>query len=152
MLLLQTIQFIASTSFLWNICCNKDSLFFQLIVRNIYRKQSLRDVSWNQLESKNIETLYVLVTLKEQVLINHKKACCYGTSMSINIVLTYCICYTHISHISWQWSLFILPEIHQKTRGFLMFSGGIERDQCMKSVNSHLIFSFLICDVVNKLK
>ena len=24
----------------------------------------------------------------------------------------------------------ILPEIHQKTRGFLIFSEGIERDQC----------------------
>ena len=23
-----------------------------------------------------------------------------------------------------------VPEIHQKTKGFLMFSGGIERDQC----------------------
>ena len=33
------------------------------------------------------------------------------------------------------WSLFIHPEIHQKTRGFLEFSGSIKRDQCHENGN-----------------
>ena len=32
-----------------SICCNKNSLLFQLAAMNIYQKQSLRDVPWNQL-------------------------------------------------------------------------------------------------------
>ena len=52
---------------------------------------------------------------------------CYGTSMYINTL-------THLLKISlthfMALAFFILPEIHQKIRGFLMFSGSTERDQC----------------------
>ena len=34
--------------------------------------------------------------------------------------------------------LFLLPLKHQKTSGFLMFSGGIERDQWLKQVNKKI--------------
>ena len=42
---------------------------------------------WNQLKSENIRTLYLMSTLKEQVQI--KSMLFYGTSMKINILLTY---------------------------------------------------------------
>ena len=58
-----------------NICYNKNSLLFQVVVMNIYQKQSLRDVPWNQLESENIEILYLLCVSKEPVQINCRKAC-----------------------------------------------------------------------------
>ena len=75
---------------IWNICYNKKSLLCQLVVLNIYRKQSLRVVLWNHFKSGNIETLYLLSALKEPVQINYKKIMlCYGTSMDINILLTY---------------------------------------------------------------
>ena len=48
---------------------------FQLVTMDIYRKQSLRGVPWNQLKSENIETLYLLSALKEPVQIDYKKAC-----------------------------------------------------------------------------
>ena len=35
------------------------SLLFQLAAMNIYREQSMRDVSWNQLKSEKIDILYI---------------------------------------------------------------------------------------------
>ena len=57
---------------IWNVCYNKKSLLCQLVVLNIYRKQSLRVVLWNHFKSGNIETLYLLSALKEPVQINYK--------------------------------------------------------------------------------
>ena len=45
---------------------------------------------------------------------------CYGASMNIQLKYLLEIFLTHIMAL----------EIHEKTRDFLMFSGGIERDQC----------------------
>ena len=45
--------------------------------------------SLKSFESENIETLYLLSELKEPVQIEYKRACCYGTSMNINVLLTY---------------------------------------------------------------
>ena len=42
---------------------------------DIYRKQSLRGVPWNQLKSEIIETWYFLSALKEPEQIEYKKAC-----------------------------------------------------------------------------
>ena len=42
---------------------------------NIYRKQCLIGVPWNQIKSENIESLYLLSALKETVQIYYKKAC-----------------------------------------------------------------------------
>ena len=42
---------------------------------NIYQKQALRGVPWNQLKLENFETLYLLSALKELVQIDYKKAC-----------------------------------------------------------------------------
>ena len=65
----------------WNIYYDKSSLLFQLITMNIYEKQ---------LKSENIEILYVVSASKESVQINCKKNMLfYGTSMNINILLTY---------------------------------------------------------------
>ena len=47
----------------------------QLIVMNIYWKQSLRGVPLNQVKSENLETLYLLSALKEPVQIDYEKAC-----------------------------------------------------------------------------
>ena len=51
------------------------SLFFQLVTMNIYRKQSLRGVPWDQLKSENTDTSCLLNALNELVQINCKKAC-----------------------------------------------------------------------------
>ena len=42
---------------------------------NIYQKQLLREVPWNQPKSENIKILYRPSALKEPVQINCKKAC-----------------------------------------------------------------------------
>ena len=54
---------------------------------NIYRKPTLGGITWNQLKSENIETLCPLSALEVPVEIDYKKACCYGTSMNIDILL-----------------------------------------------------------------
>ena len=60
---------------------------FQLFAMKIYQNQSLRGVPWNQLESENIKTLYLLSALKEPVQINRDKSIlCYETSININIL------------------------------------------------------------------
>ena len=38
-----------------NICCSKNSVLFQLVVRNIFWNQSLNGVSWNQLNQKTLK-------------------------------------------------------------------------------------------------
>ena len=66
-------------------CYSKNSLLFQLVTMNIYRKQSLRGgVPWNQLKKENIETLY---PLKEPVQIDYKKAC---SAMEQAWISTFC--------------------------------------------------------------
>ena len=54
---------------------------------------------------------------------------CYGTSMNIIILLTYLL---KISLTYFMTLVFfsIFPELCQKTRSFLMFSGTIEGDLC----------------------
>ena len=53
----------------------KNNLLFQLVAMNIYSKQSLGGVPWNQLKPKNIEILHLLSALKEPAQISYKKAC-----------------------------------------------------------------------------
>ena len=55
---------------------------------------------------------------------------CYGAKMNIIILLTYLlkISLTHFLALVFS----ILSEIHQKIRGFLMFSEDIEKKQCHK--------------------
>ena len=47
-----------------NKSCNKNGLLFQLDAMNIYRKQSMSGVPWNQFKS---EILYLSSALKEPV-------------------------------------------------------------------------------------
>ena len=54
---------------------------------NIYMKQSLKGVPWNQLKSENVETLYLLSALKEPVQMDCKKAC---SVMEQTIISTFC--------------------------------------------------------------
>ena len=56
----------------------------------------------------------------------------YETSMNVSILLIHFLKISLLIHVMAYWSLSILPEKHQKTRGFLMFSGGIDRDQWHK--------------------
>ena len=56
---------------------------------NIYWKQSLRGVPWNQLKSVNIETLYLMIALKEPAQIDYKKAWSIMEQAYHNILLTY---------------------------------------------------------------
>ena len=58
--------------------------------------------------------------------------------------------YQHSTHIFVKnifnpFTFSLLPETHMKTRGFLMFSGGIERDHCHEMVKSNLLFRYLFC-------
>ena len=89
---------------------NRSSLLFQLVVMNIYRKQSLRDVPWNQLKSDNIETLYLLSALKRPVQNDYKIAC-------------------FVMEEAWTSAGIFVKNIfnpfHQKTRGILTFSRSI---------------------------
>ena len=98
----------------------------ELFAMIIYQKQSLTEVPLNQLKLENIEILYILSELKEHEYINCKKACCYGASMNINILLTYLKLPLTISKY---WCFSILSEVNQKTRGCLMFSEDIKGDQ-----------------------
>ena len=83
-------------------------LLFQLVVRSICLKESLRDVPWNQLKSENTETLYFLSALKEPEQIDYKKA---SSILEQAWISRFCwhICSEHCS-------LSILPEIHKKTQ------------------------------------
>ena len=67
-------------------CYDKNSLLFQLVAINLYQKRLLRDVSWNQLKSGNIETLYLSRTSADRL---QESTFCYRTSMNINILLIY---------------------------------------------------------------
>ena len=50
----------------------------------------LKGVPWNQLKSENIETSHLPSALKEPLQIDYiLNMLCYGTSMNINILLTY---------------------------------------------------------------
>ena len=72
-----------------NICCNK-KFIVSIGCHEHLLEAALRGVPANQLESENIEILYLLCVSKEPGQIDCKKACCYGTSMNINnILLTY---------------------------------------------------------------
>ena len=66
---------VVSTSRLIKLYYNKNSLLFQMVAMNVYRKQSLRRVPCNQLKSENIETFHLLSTLKEPMQIDYKEAC-----------------------------------------------------------------------------
>ena len=100
---------------------------FQLVAMNIYWKQSLRGVSWNQIKSENIEILYPLESIERTSADRLKESMhCYGASMNVNAD----IFVKYLQPISWHWCFSILTEIHQQTRGCLMFSGDIEGDQC----------------------
>ena len=89
---------------------NRSSLLFQLVVMNIYRKQSLRDVPWNQLKSDNTETLYLLSALKGPVQNDYEIAC-------------------FVMEEAWTSAGIFVKNIfnpfHQKTRGILTFSRSI---------------------------
>ena len=53
------------------VIANRSSLLLLLVAMNINLKHSLTSVSWSQLKSKNIETLYFLKALKEPVQIDY---------------------------------------------------------------------------------
>ena len=51
------------------------NVLFQLFTMNIDGKQWPRGVSWNQIMSEKIDTLYLLSALKEPVQIDYEKTC-----------------------------------------------------------------------------
>ena len=82
---------------------------------------------------------YLLSVLEGPVQIDYSMLQ-YGTSMNINILLTYLlkISLTHFRALVSFYSPW--TEIYYKTRGFLVFSGGVERGQCHEMGSSVTYF------------
>ena len=72
---------------------------------------------------------------------------CYRTSININILLIYVL--KLLSIRSWHWCLSILPEIHQKNKGFLMISGVQKETSAIKWIKSHSI-SYFVGSIYNR--
>ena len=127
-----------STGCLWNMCYNKNSLLFQLVAINIYGKQSLRGVSWNQLKSEKCYTSWL-----------HWKNHCrstvrkHRTSMGINILLPYLLktSLTHFIALVFFYTFWNTSE--NQGQMFPDVFRGQWKITAMKWVKSHLIFSYL---------
>ena len=118
---------------------------FQLVAMNIYRKQLLRGVSWNQLNSENTEVVYPLNALKEPVQINCKKACSVMEQpWIINILQTYLLKNTFDPFHGIGFFLCFLKYIRKPGVAWC-FHGALRVASAMKRVKSHLIFSYLFC-------
>ena len=98
-------------------------LLFQLVTMNIYKKQSLRGVSWYQLNSENwnfIVLKYIERTSADQL---SESMLCFGTSINISILLAYLL---KLSLTNFMALVFFCTTWNtSETRGFWMFSGGI---------------------------
>ena len=69
---------------------------------------------------------------------------CYGTSMNVNILLTYFLktSLTHFMAMVFYYTSWNIPETQEVSS---WFQRALKETSAMKSVNSHLTFSYLFC-------
>ena len=121
------------------------SICFQMIAlrEGVAGRCSLKKSSFNFLSKilRKTPPMKVLFSTVKDLVLNHQLTC-YSVFMSLFVVISYFFIivmryWFYIFFIISQYTLihfmplvsFYTPSKHQKTYGFLMFSGGVERDQ-----------------------
>ena len=124
-------------------CYNQNSLF-QLVAMNIYWKQALGDVPWNQFNSENIEILYLLSALKEPVQIDCKKNALLWNKHEYQHSAVIFVKNIFNSFPDTVLFLYFLKYI-RKPEVYWYFQGALKESSAIKWVKSHLIFTYLFC-------